>query len=191
MRLHLLADIRGRDVVVVGCGPAGAEKIARLAAAGAAVVAIDPAPVLLAASPGVVRVQRPFEPTDVEGVWLVVAATDDEAVNDAVAVASERAGVWVTRADRPDGGALAFAAAIDRGPVQVGVSTGGLSPSLAVWIRERIAQAVPASVATMAELLSEVPRREGRRGHGAIDFDEVLAVIDAGDLSAARALLER
>jgi hypothetical protein len=65
-----------------------------------------------------------------------------------------------------------------------------LSPSLARWIRDRIAQAVPASVETLARLVSEVPRREGRRGHGLIDFDEVLAQVDAGDLTEARALLE-
>lgn len=152
-------------------------------------VAIDPAPGLVPETAEIRRVRRPFEPCDVEGAWLVVAATDRQAVNDAVVTAAERVGAWVVRADRTDGGGLAFAAVMERGPVQIGVSTGGLSPSLARWIRDRIDRAVPPAVETMAQLLAEVPRRDGRRGHRGIDFDEVLAAIEAGDENRAQMLL--
>lgn len=190
VRLHLVADVHGRDVVVVGCGPAGAEKVSRLVAAGARVTAIDPALDALPATEGVVRLYRPFEPGDVQGAWLVVVATADETVNDAVAAAAAEAGVWIARSDRSDGGDVAFAAALDRGRVQIGVSTGGLSPSLARWIRDLVDDAIPAGVETMTELLSEVPRQDGRRNHRGVDFDAVLEAIDGGDLALARELLE-
>lgn len=160
-----------------------------MVAAGATVTAIDPALDVLPAAEGIVRLYRPFDPGDVQGAWLVVAATDDETVNDAVASAADEAGVWVTRADRADGGDVAFAAAFNRGRVQIGVSTGGLSPSLARWLRDRIGDAIPAGVETMVELLAEVPREGGRRGHRGADFDAVLEAIDGGDLARARQLL--
>lgn len=159
-------------------------------AAGANVTVIDPALDVLPAAQRVVRVYRPFEPGDVQGAWLVVAATGDERVNDAVASAAIEAGVWVTRADRADGGDVAFAATLERGRVQIGVSTGGLSPSLARWLRDRIGDAIPTAVEMMAELLSDVPRVAGRRGHRGVDFDAVLEAIDGGDLARARELLE-
>lgn len=152
--------------------------------------AIDPAPGAVPEAVGVHRVRRPFEADDVMGAWLVVAATGDEAVNEAVASAAERAGAWVTRADRPDGGGLAFAATMERGPVQIGVSTAGLSPSLARWIRDRIDAAIPPAVETMVQILAEVPRRDGRRGHRGLDFGGALAAIEAGDVDRARQLLD-
>lgn len=190
MRAHLVVDLAGREVVVVGCGAAGAEKVERLVAAGAKVTAIDPAPGVLGDLAGVVRVRRPFEAADVDGAWLVVAATGDDAVNGEVVAAAEQFGVWVSRSDRADGGSVAFAAAVDRGRVQIGVSTGGISPSLARWVRDRIDQALPPAVGEVARLLADLPRRDGSRRHRGIDFDAVLAAVEAGDVVRARTLLE-
>lgn len=186
--LLLNVDVAGRLVVVVGCGAAGREKVDRLLAAGARVCVIDPAPVADLDERAVVEARR-FRPDDVAGAWLVVAATGDPAVDDVVQRAADAAGVWVARADRRDGGGVSFAATLDRGPVTIGVATGGLSPALAKWLRDRIAAAVPGEVAQLARLLAERQRDGGRRGHRGLPFDGALDALRAGDEDGARALL--
>lgn len=132
---------------------------------------------------------RPFQPSDVQGRWLVVAATNSAEVNDAVEAAAAAAGVWVNRADRPDGGQVAFAASLSRGRVEVAVSTGGASPTLSRWVRDRIDAALPDDLAGVADLLAEA-RSSGRpRSHRALSIDDLLEAVRSGDLVTARRLL--
>ncbi|MFP5321429.1 MAG: bifunctional precorrin-2 dehydrogenase/sirohydrochlorin ferrochelatase [Acidimicrobiia bacterium] len=188
MSLLLNVDVTGRLVVVVGCGPAGREKVDRLVAGGARVVVVDPAaPDDL--PPAVEVRRRRFEPTDLDGAWLVVAATGDPEVDDAVQAAADERGAWLTRADRRDGGGVAFAATVERPPVVVGVATGGSSPALARWLRDRVAAAVPEEVGALARLLADRPRAAGRRRHRGLPFDEALDALVAGDEDRARRLL--
>lgn len=186
--LLLSVDVADRRVVVVGCGGAGQEKVARLLAAGARVCVIDPAPPEDLDRRVVVEARR-FRPDDVAGAWLVIAATGDPDVDDVVQRAADAAGVWVARADRRDGGGVSFAATLERGPVTIGVATGGASPTLAKWLRDRIATALPEEVAELARLLSERPRQDGRRGHRDLPLDAVLDALASGDQAAAQTLL--
>ena len=174
---------------MVGAGVAGVEKTQRLVSAGARVTVVDPA-VQDARVYDIAEVlTRPFQPTDVQGRWLVVAATNSTEVNDSVEGAAVAAGVWVNRADRPDGGTVAFAASLSRGRVEVAVSSGGASPTLARWVRDRIDAALPREVATVADLLAEA-RSAGRpRAHRATSIDELLDAVRSGDLVTARQLL--
>jgi siroheme synthase-like protein len=189
VRLLLHTDVAGRRVVVVGGGVAGLEKVRRLVAAGADVTVVDPSPSAEVAAEGVNLERRPFTPVDLQGAWLAVAATGDPTVDAAVGEAADAAGVWVNRADRADGGAVAFGAVVDRGPVQVGVTTGGVSPALARWVRDRIDAALPSAVGTLAELLARRPRTDGGRGHRDLPLDDALAALDAGEPDRAAALL--
>jgi precorrin-2 dehydrogenase/sirohydrochlorin ferrochelatase len=71
----------------------------------------------------------------------VVAATDDEAVNDAAAAAARERGVLVNRTDRAGGrdvGSVVVPATADDGSVSVAITTGGASPALSKYLRERI-----------------------------------------------------
>lgn len=190
MGLHLHADVRDRLIVVIGGGVAGCEKVRRLVSAGAVVTVVDPSPARELESLEVSLERREFQDSDVVGAWLVVAATGDEAVNDKVERAATAAGVWVNRADKRDGGGIAFAALIERGQVTVGVLTGGSSPTLARWVRDRIEAALPTEVGALAALLSRRPRMTGRRGHRALPLDEALSAMMAGDPERAAKLLE-
>jgi siroheme synthase-like protein len=189
MGLMLHVDVRGRRVVVVGAGRAGREKLARLLAAGADVTVVDPVAAPDLDATGVSVLRRHFTTGDVAGAWLVVAATDDERANDRVEQVARAAGALVIRADRPDGGGVSFAATLERGPVTVAVATGGASPALARWLRDRISDAVPPAVADLARLLAGRARGAGGRGHGGLAFEEVLAALECGDVARARALL--
>ncbi len=184
------ADVQGRWIVVVGGGMAGCEKVRRLVAAGAVVTVVDPSPAPELESVEVRLERREFQDNDVVGAWLVIVATGDEAVDDKVERAATEAGVWVNRADKPDGGGIAFAAVIERGPVTVGVSTGGSSPTLARWVRDRIDAALPIEVGALAALLSGRPRTAGRRRHRGLPLDEALGALMAGAPERAARLLE-
>jgi len=189
-RAALLVDVEGRACLVVGGGRAGAAKAARLADAGAAVTVVDPRPQAAATDDRLRIERRGFEDGDVAGTWLVVAATDDGALNDRVAAVAEAAGVWVNRADRPDGGPACLVAVHAQGPVQVAVGTSGLSPALGVWLRDRVAEAIGPSVGRLAELLDERGRHaSGRREHRGLPFDAALERLRAGDEDGARRLL--
>jgi precorrin-2 dehydrogenase/sirohydrochlorin ferrochelatase len=120
--LHL----HGIRCLVVGAGPVGRRKAATLEAAGASVDIRAP------------ERDRPFAPGDCAGYRLVVAATDDAAVNDAVEADAHAHGAWCNRADRPDGGDLAFCATATVDGVTVGVSTGGSDPALARRVRDEL-----------------------------------------------------
>lgn len=189
MRLHLHVEVTGRSVVVVGGGGAGVEKVQRLVHAGAEVTVIDPSPSAdLAAAARVVR--REFQAGDVLGAWLVVVATGDAGLNDAVQRAADAAGIWVNRADLADGGGVTFGAVVRRGYVEVGVTTGGASPSLARWVRDRVESALPAEVGDLAEILAGRARRGGRRGHRGLAFDDALAALEQGDRQRAVELVD-
>jgi len=188
--LHLHADVRDRPILVVGGGVAGCEKVRRLVSVGAVVTVVDPSPASELKSLEVRLERREFQDSDVLGAWLIVAATGDEAVNDRVERAATEAGVWVSRADKRDGGGIAFAALVERGPVTIGVSTGGSSPTLARWVRDRIEAALPIEVGALAALLSRRPRAAGRRGHRALPLDQALGALMAGDPERAATLLE-
>lgn len=139
-------DLRGALAVVVGGGPVALRKVEGLLGAGAQVSVIAPTvhPDLAALNVGMQR--RAFVPEDVRGARVVVAATDSDAVNDAVAAAARAAGAFVNHASRPERGDLRLGAGLRRGPVQISVSTGAELPMLAQALRDRLDAALPAEL---------------------------------------------
>jgi precorrin-2 dehydrogenase/sirohydrochlorin ferrochelatase len=125
--LPVTLNLDGVPCLVVGAGPIGSRKAAALEAAGARVTIIAP------------ERNRPFRAGDSAGHRLVVAATADGDTNDAVEADAHAHGAWCNRADRPDGGDLAFAAVHRAGEITIGVSSGGADPARAVRVRDRIA----------------------------------------------------
>jgi siroheme synthase-like protein len=128
--LPVTLNLDGVRCLVVGAGPVGQRKAATLAAAGAVVTVVAP------------ERNRSFREGDSAGNRLVVAATDDTDVNERVEADAHAHGAWCNRADRPDGGDLAFAAVLRAGAVTIGVSTDGADPALASSVRDRIATAL-------------------------------------------------
>ena len=152
-------DLRGRVVVVVGGGGIGAGKVETLLRAGALVTVVSPAmcePLAQRAREGAVthRAKR-FEPGDLAGAALAIGATDDAAVNAAVAAAARALAIPVNVADDPSLSTFIMPAVVDRGPVQIAVSTGGASPVVAARIAERVGAAVPPAFGRLAALARE------------------------------------
>jgi UDP-N-acetylglucosamine 2-epimerase len=128
-------DLRGRGCLVVGGGRVATEKVHGLLDCDAQVTVVAPhiddalrrLPVRL--------VCRTFEPRDVEGHLLVIAATNDRAVNETVSREAAVRSIFCNVADDPDLCSFILPAIVRRDPIGVGVSTGGASPALAQRIR--------------------------------------------------------
>ncbi len=150
----LFLDIKAKPVLLVGGGDIAARKFSLLAEAGAHVTVVAPALgeelAAALARRALVHQGREFRPGDVQGQWLVVAATDDRAVNAAVAEAAGALRIPCNVVDDRELSSFIMPAIIDRSPVQIAVSTGGTSPVLARLIRERLETLLDGSLGTLA-----------------------------------------
>ncbi len=145
--LPLFLKLQGRLVLVVGAGAVAERKVASLLGAGARVRLVAPE-----ANPELRRMagegllawsQRPFEATDVEGAWLIVAATGEPAVQRSVAEAAEAARIFLVAVDDPPNASAYGGAVVSRPPFLVAISSSGATPALTRLVREIIEQVLP------------------------------------------------
>ena len=181
--------VRGRRVVVVGGGRIAARKIEALLEAGAVVhvVALDLVHELqVARDEGRITVaERSFESTDLDGAWLVTAATSTAAVNRAVFEAGEARRVWVNAADDPSNCSFTLMSVVRQGDLVVTVGTGGRSPALATYLKDHVAQEMGPEWAALLELLSEA-REELRAGGTSSETVDWRRALDSGMLELIR-----
>jgi len=169
----LFLKLAGREVLLVGGGPVATSKARSLAEAGARVRVVSPdltpelaAVVAAAESPlGWTVRRRPFEPADLDGVWLVISAAPPD-VNRAVSLEGEARRVFVVAVDDPPSASAYGAGIVRRGGVTLAISTAGHAPALAGLLREGMEAVLPESgdlEAWMAEARRLRPtwRREG------------------------------
>lgn len=191
--------LAGRPCLVVGGGSVAARKVEGLVACGAAVTVIAPEVVPeLEARPGLRVERRRFAPGDCAGHWLVVVATDDPAVNAAVAADATAAGIWVNAADDPANCSVTLPAVHRRGELTIAVATGGRSPAIASWLRDRIAADLGPEIDELLRVVAEVRRElqdaglptEGLGWRQALDSD-MLALIRSGQTDTARERLRQ
>jgi uroporphyrin-III C-methyltransferase/precorrin-2 dehydrogenase/sirohydrochlorin ferrochelatase len=137
----IAVDLAGRSVVVVGGGTVALRRARALVEAGAVVTVIAPSVRPEFDELGVHVVPRAYRDGDLYGCWLVHAATDDAAVNAAVAAAAERDRVWCVRADDASASAAWTPAVARHGDVTVAV-TAGADPRRAAKLRAALAVAL-------------------------------------------------
>jgi precorrin-2 dehydrogenase/sirohydrochlorin ferrochelatase len=156
-------DLRGRAGLVVGGGDVAHGKIDGLLRAAARVTVVAPrvaeAVQRLAARGRVTLVARPYDSQDVRGFQVVVAATDDPEVNRRVADDAQRAGVIVNVVDDAEQSTFIAPAVLERGDLQIAVSTAGASPSFAVYLRDRLAAQIGPEYGVALAILRKVRQR--------------------------------
>ncbi len=152
--LPLFASVKGRAVLLVGGGEVALRKARLLLEAGARLTLVAPQlhPELAALAAGHVQHAAEFEPAHLDGQVLVIAATDDAAVNAAVAREAEARGLWVNVVDDPANSSFIFPSIIDRSPIMVAISSGGQAPVLARLLRERLEALFPQHLGALARL---------------------------------------
>jgi precorrin-2 dehydrogenase/sirohydrochlorin ferrochelatase len=167
----IFAIIEDKPCLVVGGGAVGERKVADLMAAGALVTVVSRTltPELAAlAERGEIRyLPEAFTEGMVEGMTLVMAATDDPEVNAAVSAAAQARAIWVNVADEPQHCTFIVPAQVRRGELTLAISTGGASPALARQLREEFQQHLGPEYGPYLDLLQRVRTRllTERRAH--------------------------
>jgi precorrin-2 dehydrogenase / sirohydrochlorin ferrochelatase len=151
--------LEGRPCLVVGAGTIAAPKIASLLRAGGVVTVVAPltrADVAAQAGAGeLVWHEREFAEADLDGMFLVVAATDLQAVNHHVAEAARARNVLCNSVDDPPDCDFFYPSVVRRGDLQIAISTAGKSPALAQRLREELDQMLPEDIGAWLDQLGE------------------------------------
>jgi uroporphyrin-III C-methyltransferase/precorrin-2 dehydrogenase/sirohydrochlorin ferrochelatase len=158
MKLYpLFARLHNLPVLVVGGGEVAARKTRALLDAGADVTVGAPRLSEQLArwqESGTVRhIAGHFDDSWLGDAWLVVAATDDDAVNRRVANAANARRIFINVVDDADLSTFHVPAVIDRAPLQIAISSGGAAPMLARWLRERLETLLDHALGPLAQLL--------------------------------------
>jgi precorrin-2 dehydrogenase/sirohydrochlorin ferrochelatase len=131
-------NLEGRSCLVVGAGRIGLRKTEQLLATGARVTVVAPEVVGDFAALPVTIHQRAFELTDLDGQRLVITATGNRELDQLIYDTCEERGIWINSADDPERCAFTLPAVVRRGDLMVTVSTGGNSPALSSWMRQKL-----------------------------------------------------
>jgi siroheme synthase-like protein len=185
--------LTGRPCLVVGGGRVALTKVRGLTDAGARVTVVAPEVVPEVAALADVVELRPYREGEAAGYRFVIAATGDPQVNQQVYDDGEAAGVWVNSADDPQRCSAILPARVRQGRLTLTVSTGGHSPAVAAWVRERLAREYGPEYDQLVGLLSEAREEARAQGVGTEHLDwkqaldsGILELIRAGRLEAAK-----
>ena len=171
----IFLKLTGRRCVVVGAGHLSESKIESLRESDASVTVIAPQVserIAAQVAAGEITLhRRPYREGDLAGAFLVVAATNDPAVNRAVFAEATESGVLCNAVDDPPFCDFYFPSVVRRGELQIAISTAGNSPALAQQLRKELNEQLPLDlgewVGNLGDLRREVvaaePLNESRR----------------------------
>jgi len=158
----IFLKLEGRRCLVVGAGTIGMQKIGGLIDAGAEIVVVDPSPSTQFRELYGTRVklrEREYAASDLNDVYLVIAATSDESVNRRIYDESQRRGILVNVVDVPPLCDFYYGAVVRRGALVVAVSSQGESPHLAQRVRDEINALLPDELEEVVKQIGEERRR--------------------------------
>ena len=159
----VLLELKDQTCLVVGAGRVAARKAAALRGAGARVRIVAPEAILaverMAATGRAILVRRRFRKGDLARCVLVVAATNDPAVNRTVASEARRRRLPCNSAGDPSRGTLQFPSILRRGKLIIAISTGGASPALARRLKRDLESVVGPEYAALLRSLGGARRK--------------------------------
>lgn len=197
--VSIALNLAGRCCLVVGGGTVASRRASALVQAQAIVTVVAPRVSAgieqLSANSSLTAVRREFQPADLDGMFLAVAATNDSSVNRRVVALARDHGILVNSVDDPSSGDILFPSVVRRGAIQIAIATGGQVPALARHLHGRIDNAVPEEYTLLVELLAELRRElrrtgariEPERWQRAID-DKLVALVRDGKIEEATRL---
>ena len=149
-------SLQGKKVLLIGGGNIALQKIPALLEAEASILLVSPEvlpDVAAFAQAGRLRWEkRGYATQDLDGAALVIAATDDENLQQRVASESRARGIWVNIVDVPPLCDFIAPAIVRRGAIQIAISTGGASPALAKLLRQKLEPLVGPEYAELAAM---------------------------------------
>ncbi len=156
--LPIFLNIKGQPCLVVGGGSIAARKASLLLEAGGVVTIVSPklsgqmAQYVKAGR--VEHLEGSFDVAHLDGMRVIIAATDDSGVNEQVSTEAQKRSIPVNVVDNPELCSFIMPSIIDRSPVQIAVSTGGASPVLARILRARLESTIPAAYGRLASMVN-------------------------------------
>jgi len=187
-----------KPCLVVGGGKIADDKLDALLLSGALVTVVSPEVrpriAALAADGRITLWLRQYAPGDLAGMALVIAASDDNALNAQVVTEARTAGILAQAVDFIPYCDFFAVAVVRRGDLQLGISTNGRSPAFARWLRERLDRDLPLDYGDLLAVLGDV--RDTLKARGPIPeyehwrdaiTDEVFTALSAGDRETATA----
>lgn len=164
--LPLFLRVKDHACLVVGGGEVAARKVVTLCQAHGRVTVLSPQICDslrdLVVTHQIEWKQKEFEPADVEGYRLVIAATDCDSVNEEVSRAAHARNILVNVVDGPRLCSFIFPAIVDRSPIIAAISSGGTSPVLARLLRGRLETLIPPGYGTLARFAERFRSRVKR-----------------------------
>ena len=197
-------DLTGQACLVLGGGSVAERKVRRLLDEGAVVTVIAPAltPALqiLAEEHQLSWQRRTYQPGDETTFFLIICATDDEAVSQAVSAAAKAQGKLLNVCDVPDLCNFTLPSIVRQGDLQLTISTNGKAPAFSRWLRKHLKQHFDERYGRwMAELAAI--RKEGQallatsRARQAFWrqalTDDVMDLVENNEIDAASSLLRK
>lgn len=155
--LPIFLNIKNKPCLVIGGGDVAARKVSLLLRAGGDTTVVSPQ--LGSALQHLLDEQKIsyraecFQPDMIAGQAIIIAATDDMAVNQQVSELAQKAGIPVNVVDNPALCGFIMPSIIDRNPVQIAISTGGSSPVLARLLRARLETFIPSAYGRLASMV--------------------------------------
>jgi uroporphyrin-III C-methyltransferase/precorrin-2 dehydrogenase/sirohydrochlorin ferrochelatase len=160
--LPIFLKLDGRRGLVVGAGTVALEKIGSLLKTGLRLRVVAPEATSeirqLAADGRIEWISRSFETADLDGNFLVIAATDSPEVNAAVYRGAVERGILANSVDDPPHCDFYFGSVVSRGKLQIAISTAGESPAFAQRLRREIDAQLPADLGPWLEDLGRLRR---------------------------------
>ena len=193
-------NLTGRRCVIIGGGQIAEGKISKLLDSGAKIIVISPDAtqgIRGFTERGQIKLDlRKYQEGDLQGAFLVIAATNDQAVNQEIFEEAEKQGILLNAVDDMPRCSFIAPSIVEKGPVTVAISTGGASPALARKLREKMEVSSALDWADATDVLSKA-RQIIKDKQIAVDpqrwqccmTDELLTMIQAGHENEALDLL--
>lgn len=156
-------DVKNRRCLVVGGGGVGARKVQTLLECGAIVTVVSPAIAgnlrKLADMGSLVLRQRSYRESDLDGMFLVIGATDNEELNRRISKDAHQRNMLCNIADRPEACNFILPAIVNRGDLVIAISTSGKSPAFAKKLRRRLEEEYGQEYADFLRLMGAIRKK--------------------------------
>lgn len=156
-------DIQNRNCLVVGGGAVGTRKVMTLLNCGSTVTVVSPDVseqlLELADNSSIILEKRPYQTTDLDNMFLVIGATDNEGLNRQIHRDAERLNKLCNIADRPEACNFILPSIVNRGDLMIAISTSGKSPAFAKKLRKDLEKEFGNEYAEFLTLMGEIRKK--------------------------------
>jgi len=162
-------DIKGRKCLVIGGGEVGTRKVKSLLECMASVTVVSPAAseklLKLSGLDMITLIKRSYVESDLEGMFLVICATDDEKLNRQVSRDAEKLNMLCNIADRPEACNFILPSVVKRGDLVISISTSGKSPAYAKKLRKDLEKQYGEEYGILIRMMGAIRSRLLREQH--------------------------